>query len=169
MDVVAEGIVAEGRVVSIEYVLRDAEGRELERAPEGEPLHYLHGAGEIVPGLEEALGGKRVGDRVEVRVPPEKGYGPRRNIKPQQVLRSRFPADAKVVKGARFLMSRPDGRPIPVWVTKVQGRSIYVTPEHPLAGLTLCFDVTIRAVRDATEEEKAHGHAHGAHGHARDE
>ena len=158
-------IVADGKVVSIDYVLTDTGGKELDRSTEGAPLVYLHGAHGIVPGLEEALAGKAVGDRVEVRIPPEKAYGPKRNVKPQEVLRSRFPAEANVVKGAQFVTQGPNGQPVPIWVTKVQGRSIYVTPEHPLAGVTLCFDVTIREVRDATEEEKAHGHAHGPGGH----
>ncbi|AKF03010.1 FKBP-type peptidyl-prolyl cis-trans isomerase SlyD [Sandaracinus amylolyticus] len=157
--------MADGKVVSIDYVLRDESGKELDRSSESAPLVYLHGARGIVPGLEEALAGKSVGDRVEARVPPDKGYGPKRNVKPQEVLRSRFPAEANVVKGAQFVAEGPNGRPMPIWVTKVQGRTIYVTSEHPLAGVTLVFDVTIRDVRDATEEEKAHGHAHGPGGH----
>lgn len=160
--------VAEGKVVTIEFVLRDPDGKELDRSPEGDPLVYLHGARNIVPGLEEALEGKSVGDHVEVRVPPEKGYGPKRGVKPQEILRSRFPAEANVVRGARFVADGPDGRPMAIWVTKVQGRSIYVTPEHPLAGVTLCFDATVRAIRDATDEERAHGHAHGPDGHGHD-
>jgi len=159
-------MVEAGKVVSIEYVLTDTEGHELDRSPEGQQLHYLHGSHGIVPGLEEALAGKSVGDRVEVRVPPEKGYGPKRKVKPQEILRSRFPAEAQVVKGARFMAEGPDGRPMAIWVTKVQGKSIYVSPEHPLAGATLCFDVKVVAVRDATDDEKAHGHAHGPEGHA---
>lgn len=161
-------IVEAGKVVSIDYVLTDPEGHELDRSPEGQHLSYLHGAQGIVPGLEEALAGKTVGDRVEVRVPPEKGYGPKRKVKPQEILRSRFPADAQVVRGARFVAEGPDGRPMPIWVTKVQGKSIYVSPEHPLAGVTLCFDAKVVAIRDATDDEKAHGHAHGEHGHAHD-
>ncbi|MDQ3036293.1 MAG: FKBP-type peptidyl-prolyl cis-trans isomerase [Myxococcota bacterium] len=161
--------VADGKVVSIDYVLRSPEGAELDRSPEGEPLVYLHGAHGIVPGLEEALAGKSAGERVEVRVPPEKGYGPKRKVKAQEVLRSRFPAEAEVVKGARFQTQGPEGRPMTIWVTKVQGKTIHVSPEHPLAGATLCFDVTIREIRDATEEERAHGHAHGPHGHAHHE
>jgi FKBP-type peptidyl-prolyl cis-trans isomerase SlyD len=155
--------VEDGKVVSIEYVLRDPSGTELDRSQEA-PLLYLHGARGIVPGLEEALTGKQVGDKLEVRVPPEKGYGPKRKVKAQEVPRSKFPADVKLQKGMRFATQGPDGRPIPVWVTKVQGAQIYVTPEHPLAGVTLCFEVTVRAIRDATDEEKKHGHPHGEHG-----
>lgn len=156
--------IAIGKVVSIDYVLEDPEGTELDRSVEGQPLVYLHGAQNIVPGLEEALMGKVPGDRVEARVAPEKGYGAKRNVKPQAILRSKFPADANIVKGMRFVMRGPEG-PMALWITKVQGRDVYVTPEHPLAGVTLCFSVVVREVRDATEEEKTHGHVHGPGGH----
>ena len=158
-------IVGDGKVVSIDYVLRDPSGKELDRSPEGQPLAYLHGARNIVPGLEEGLAGRGIGEQATVVVPPEKGYGPRSNRKPQPVMRSRFPADANVVRGARFMSQGPEGQPMPLWVSKVQGKTIYVSPEHPLAGVTLRFDVTIRDVRDATPEEVAHGHAHGPDGH----
>jgi FKBP-type peptidyl-prolyl cis-trans isomerase SlyD len=161
--------VGAGKVVSIEYVLTDPAGKELDRSAEGKPLLYLHGAHNIVQGLEEALEGKSVGDSVEVRVPPEKGYGPKRNVKPQRILRSKFPEHATVEKGARFLMPGPEGRPFPIWVTKVQGREVHVSPEHPLAGQTLCFTATVREVRDATGEEKEHGHPHGPGGHGHED
>ncbi len=160
-----EETVSAGKVVSIEYRLTDTSGNELDRSDEGRPLVYLHGARNLVPGLEEALEGKKAGDAIDVKVPPEKGYGPRRNIKPQRLLRSKFPEGARLEKGARFVMGGPDGKPIPIWVTKVQGREVHVSPEHPLAGQTLCFAVTVREVRDATDEEKAHGHVHGPGGH----
>jgi FKBP-type peptidyl-prolyl cis-trans isomerase SlyD len=156
-------IVENGKVVSIEFILRDPDGKELDRTKE-EPLVYLHGARGIVPGLEEALAGKSVGDKVVAKVPPEKAYGPKRKIKPQEIARSKFPAEAQLVKGMRFSTQGPDGRPMPIWVTKVMGAQVYVTPEHPLAGVTLVFEATIRAIRDATDDEKKHGHAHGAHG-----
>lgn len=158
--------VEAGKVVSIEFVLRDENGEELDRTPEGQQLHYLHGHHGIVPGLEEALAGKSVGDRVEAVVPPEKAYGPKRKVKLQEILRSKFPPDAVVERGARFFAEGSDGRPMPIWVVKVQGKSIYVTPEHPLAGMTLHYEARVTAIRDATDDEKAHGHAHGAHGHA---
>lgn len=163
-----EQSVGAGKVVSIDYVLRDPAGKELDRSAEGKPLVYLHGAHNIVRGLEEALEGKTAGDAIEVKVAPEKGYGPKRNIKPQRILRSKFPEHAAIERGARFMMPGPEGRAFPIWVTKVQGREVHVTPEHPLAGVTLCFTATVREVRDATDEEKAHGHAHGPgdhHGH----
>lgn len=161
--------VAAGKVVSIDYVLTNPKGEELDRSKEGEPLVYLHGAHNVVPGLEEALTGKEVGDTLRVEVPPQKGYGLKQKVKPQRILRSKFPPDAKIEKGTRFVMQGPEGRPIPIWVAKVQGREVHVTPEHPLAGVTLCFDVTVRDIRDATEEEKTHGHAHGPGGHHHEE
>jgi FKBP-type peptidyl-prolyl cis-trans isomerase SlyD len=161
----SEDTVSAGKVVSIDYVLKDPSGNVLDRSEEGRPLVYLHGARNIVEGLESALVGKKPGDSLNVTVPPEKGYGAKRGLKPQRVLRSKFPETAKLEKGARFVMHGPDGKPFPIWVTKVMGREVHVTPEHPLAGVTLRFDVTIRELRDATDEEKAHGHAHGPEGH----
>jgi FKBP-type peptidyl-prolyl cis-trans isomerase SlyD len=160
-----EQTVGAGKVVSIEYVLRDEKGKEIDRSAEGSPLVYLHGAHNIVPGLEDALVGKKPGDSLEVRVPPEKGYGPKQSVKPKRILRSDFPAEAQIEKGARFMVSDPEGRPFPIWVTKVMGREVHVSPEHPMAGQVLCFSVTVHEVRDATDEEKAHGHAHGPGGH----
>ncbi len=164
-------IVAAGKVVSIDFVLKDSEGKELQRTTESKPLVYLHGTHSIVAGLEEALEGKTAGDSVSVTVPPEKGYGPKRNVKPQRILRSKFPENTKLDKGSRFVMGGPDGKPFSIWVTKVQGREVYVTPEHPMAGKVLFFEATVREVRDASDEEKAHGHAHGpgVHDHEEEE
>jgi FKBP-type peptidyl-prolyl cis-trans isomerase SlyD len=163
-----EATIGEGKVVSIEYVLRDVRGKELDRSAEGKPLVYLHGAHNIVPGLERALTGKAAGDSIEARVPPEQGYGAKGRYKTQRLLRSAFPAEARVERGQRFLMGGPDG-PFPIYVVKVQGREVHVTREHPLAGEVLCFSVTVRELRDATEEEKAHGHPHGPGGHSHGE
>jgi FKBP-type peptidyl-prolyl cis-trans isomerase SlyD len=74
-----------------------------------------------------------------------------------------------IEKGTRFVMNGPDGKPFPIWVTKVQGREVHISPEHPMAGKTLCFDVKVIAVREATEDEKTHGHAHGPGAHEHDE
>lgn len=161
----SEQTIATGKVVSIDYVLTNPAGEQLDRSPEGSPLVYLHGAQNIVPGLEEALSGAKVGDSLEVTVPPEKGYGPKGRAKTQRILRSKFPPEAHLEKGARFIMQGPDGRPFPIWIAKVQGREVHITPEHPLAGVTLKFAVTVKDIRDATEEERTHGHVHGPGGH----
>jgi len=166
---VSEATIEDGKVVSIHYVLKNPEGEELDRSAEDAPLTYLHGAHNIVPGLESALAGKQAGESFSVKVAPGQGYGEKQKIKPIRLLRSKFPPDAKIEKGTQFLMQGPDGRPMPIWIAKVMGKEVHVTPQHPLAGVTLCFDGTIQEVRDATEEEKSHGHVHGPGGHHHDE
>jgi len=167
--VTTEDTVAASKVVSMDYVLTNRAGEVLDRSAEGHPLIYLHGSRNIVPGLEEALAGKSVGEESRVEVPPEKGYGVLQKIKPKRVPRSMFPDDATVEKGVRFVMQTPQGQSFPIWVVKVMGKQVHVTTQHPLAGVTLVFDVTIRDIRDATEQELAHGHPHGPGGHPHDE
>ena len=157
------------RVATLNFVLKDDDGDVIDASEAGDPLIYLHGHDNIVPGLEEALAGKSVGEESRVEVPPEKGYGVLQKIKPKRVPRSMFPDDATVEKGVRFVMQTPQGQSFPIWVVKVMGKQVHVTTQHPLAGVTLVFDVTIRDIRDATEQELAHGHPHGPGGHPHDE
>lgn len=157
--------VEAGKVVSIHYVLRDDAGQELDRSEEGSPMFYLHGAQNIVAGLEEKLTGAAIGAKVSVTVPPEKGYGPRNRGKVFQIPRSALPATVTPTRGMQLYANGPDNQKVPVFITKVQGPTITVDPNHPLAGVTLHFDVTVVDVRDATDEEKTHGHAHGPDGH----
>lgn len=157
--------IADGKVAKMQYVLRDSKGTEIDRSSEEHPLLYLHGAQNIVPGLERQLAGKQVGDVVKAVVPAAEGYGERRGFKDIRMQRSNFPDDAEVAPGNRFVSRGPKGEMIPLWVKKVQGPTIIMTPEHPLAGEELHFECTILEVRDATAEEIEHGHAHGPHGH----
>jgi len=157
--------IAKDKVVSIHYRLTDSDGKELDRSGDGDPLVYLHGADNIVPGLEKELDGRTVGDKLVAVVAPEDGYGKKHKTKPQPVPRSAFPKDAHVEVGASFVVQGPDGRPHPVWVSKVQGPTVYIDANHPLAGVTLHFDVEVVEVRDATQEELEHGHPHGPGGH----
>jgi FKBP-type peptidyl-prolyl cis-trans isomerase SlyD len=163
----ATSTVAADKVVSIQYTLTADDGSELDRSEEGEPLEYLHGHHNIVPGLEGALDGKAVGDKVQVRVPPAQGYGERPG-KAQQIPRSRFPKDVPIEKGMQFFTQGPKGESIPVWITKVMGPTVTIDPNHPLAGETLNFDVEVIGVREPTAEELEHGHVHGPHGHDHD-
>jgi FKBP-type peptidyl-prolyl cis-trans isomerase SlyD len=156
--------VEDGKVVTVHYVLKDGSGEKLDQSGD-DPMLYLHGANNVVPGLENALLGKKAGDELEVEVTPEDAYGPKQGIKPQKILRSNFPEDVDVQVGTQFFTETPEGQPFPIWVTKVMGRDVYITPEHPLAGITLHFSVKIEEIRDATEEEIAHGHPHGPGGH----
>lgn len=157
-------VVEEKKVVTIEYVLTDKAGKELDRSAPDKPMLYLHGAHNIVPGLEKELTGKAPGDSFEAVVSPEQGYGPKQKVKDIRMPRSAFPADAPLARGMQFITETERGN-MPLWVKKVQGPTIIVTPLHPLAGVELHFSGKVVEIRDASEEEIAHGHAHGPGGH----
>lgn len=156
--------VAANKVVTISYTLRDDDGEIIDSSDDGTPLVYLHGATNIVPGLEEELEGAAEGDSVKASIPPEKGYGPRIG-EAQEVPRKLFPGEAELVAGMQVVAHDDEGRQIPFFVTGIGEETVTVDPNHPLAGETLHFDVKIESMRDATEEEVAHGHPHGEGGH----
>ena len=156
--------ITDGLVVSIHYSLKDDEG-DLIDSSEGEPLSYLHGAGNIVPGLERQLTGKAVGDKVHAVVAPEDGYGERTGPEPQAVPRDQFPAGADIEEGMQIMARGPNGKSFPLWVVAVNKDSVTLDHNHPLAGVTLHFDVEVTEIRDATAQERQHGHPHGPHGH----
>jgi FKBP-type peptidyl-prolyl cis-trans isomerase SlyD len=157
--------VADKKVVTIQFVATDPSGEVVDQAPADKPMRYLHGAQSIVPGLEKAFDGRSVGDEVSVTVPPEQGYGALVKERPVEVRRSELGFDGPVTRGMPLMMRGPDGQPIPLWIKKVQGRSVILTRNHPLAGVTLKFECEVLDVRDATAEELQHGHAHGPGGH----
>jgi FKBP-type peptidyl-prolyl cis-trans isomerase SlyD len=157
--------IANGNVVGIDYALHLGDGEVVDASAPGEPLTYLHGEGQIVPGLESALEGLDVGDRKQVVVPPGDGYGDHDPRGLQEVPRSAFPADFDPKVGMELTAEGPQGEPVPFAIREVRPDTVLIDLNHPLAGKTLHFDVTIREVRAATDEERAHGHAHGAHGH----
>ncbi len=154
--------VAKDKVVSIEYVLKDKDGNVLD-ASNGNPLAYLHGHGQIIPGLEKALEGKEVGEKLTVTVPAAEAYGERVEQLVQEVPRQLFQGVDTIEVGMRFEAQSEQGVHS-VEVTKVDGDTITVDGNHPLAGQDLTFEVEIKEVRDATEDELAHGHAHGTGG-----
>ncbi|MEM9071427.1 MAG: peptidylprolyl isomerase [Myxococcota bacterium] len=156
--------IAKDKVVTIAYVLRDASGKELDKSDPESPMRYLHGHRNIVPGLERQLEGKTQGDEIDAVVPPGEGYGEKQKVKSLRVPRSQLPADAPVHKGAQLVM-QSKGQHFPVWVEKVQGPTVVLTPQHPLAGVELHFHVEVLDIRDASEEEITHGHVHGPGGH----
>lgn len=156
--------VQANQVVTLAYVLRDDEGEIIDQSSKGSPLLYLHGAMNIVPGLEEQLEGVSEGETIKATVPPEKGYGPRVGS-PQEVPRHLFPKDAQLAAGMQVLAHDDEGRQIPFFITGISEETVTVDPNHPLAGETLHFEVTVESLRDATEEEIAHGHPHGPGGH----
>ncbi|MGA9854713.1 MAG: peptidylprolyl isomerase [Gammaproteobacteria bacterium] len=156
--------ITKDAVVSIDYTLTDNDGAVLDSSKGQKPLDYLHGAGNIIPGLEEALEGKRTGDSLKVSVPPEKGYGTHNQALSQKVSRKMFDSKHEIKPGMRFHAEAEHGEHT-VTVTAVDADNVTVDANHPLAGKTLNFDVKIVGVRAATNEELAHGHVHGAGGH----
>jgi FKBP-type peptidyl-prolyl cis-trans isomerase SlyD len=157
-------LVARDTVVTIHYTLKNDAGEVLDTSAGGEPLAYIHGSGNIIVGLEEALEGRAAGDRVEVAIPAAKAYGEHDEALIQQVPRRAFQSGGDVKAGMRFTAQTEHG-PRQVVVTRVAGDMVTVDGNHPLAGQALNFDVEITAVRVASEEELAHGHVHGPGGH----
>ncbi len=157
--------VADGTVVLIHYTLTGADGTVLDTSDGGDPLAYLHGAASIVPGLERQLAGRKVGESLKVEVPPAEGYGEHDPRGLARVPRDSFPDDVEIVPGMQFSGEDEDGHEHEVWIRAVEGETVVIDRNHPLAGVTLHFDVKIESVRSATREEIAHGHVHGAHGH----
>ncbi|GIX30886.1 MAG: hypothetical protein KatS3mg124_1358 [Porticoccaceae bacterium] len=155
--------VSQDTVVTFHYTVRDEEGVELDSSRGREPLSYLHGANNIIPGLESALEGRGEGESLTVTIPPEEAYGEYLDALVEAVPRAAF-GDHEVEVGMRFEAQTNRG-PISVVVTNVEGDLVTVDGNHPLAGKSLTFEVTIEKVRPATAEELAHGHAHGEGGH----
>lgn len=160
-----QATISAGKVVALSYTLRNEEGDELDAASKDDPLYYLQGAENIVPGLEQALEGKAAGEKLSVKVSPEHGYGPRQGGGAQSVPRDAFPAGVQLEEGMAFTVENEDGEELDLWVVAVEKDQVMVDVNHPLAGVTLCFDVEVVSVRDATAEERHHGHPHGPGGH----
>ena len=150
--------IAAERVVSFHYTLTDDAGAVIDRSPDDRPLSYLHGAGNIVPGLENALAGHAVGDELTVDVEPELGYGVRHEGLVQSVPKQAFQGVDNVQLGMQF-RAQTEGGSLLVTVVEVGDDEVRVDGNHPLAGRTLHFDVRIASVREATDEEKQNGQA----------
>ncbi|WP_416864813.1 MAG: FKBP-type peptidyl-prolyl cis-trans isomerase [Imperialibacter sp.] len=155
--------IGKEKVVSIHYTLKDNEGTTLDSSVGDQPLLYIHGIGNLIPGMEEGLDGKVKGDKVEIKVSPEKGYGVRDGRMIQKMPRSAF-GDQKVEVGMQFNAGTKNGQQV-VTVTKVEMDGITIDGNHALAGVELNFSVEVLDVRDASKDELAHGHVHGPGGH----
>lgn len=156
--------IARNKVVAIHYTLRDEQGTVIDSSAARGPLTYLHGKGNIIPGLEQALAGRSAGDKLDVTVMPEQAYGVRNEHLVQILPRSRFPEGTELAPGMQLRISGRQG-PSVVTVTKVERDFVTVDGNHPLAGRTLHFSVEVAEVRKATHEEVSHGHVHGPGGH----
>ena len=151
------------KVVSFHYTLRDTEGKEIESSRGGEPVTYLHGYRNIVPGLEKAMAGREVGDSFDVTVEPADAYGERNPDAVQRIPAKHFP-DARKLKPGQVAELQTKQGPIQAVIVKVGRFNVDVDANHPLAGQELTFEVEITDLRDATKEEVDHGHVHGPGG-----
>lgn len=151
-------------VASFHYTLTNSEGQVIDTSEGQEPLAYLHGSGNIIPGLEKALLGKAVGDKLNVSIPAAEAYGVRDDSMVQELPSNMFSGIDQIEVGMEFHAETEQGLQV-VTVTKVEGDTVTIDGNHPLAGVDLTFDVEITDIRAASEEELEHGHAHGAGGH----
>jgi FKBP-type peptidyl-prolyl cis-trans isomerase SlyD len=156
--------IEDKRVVTLAYTLKDNDDNLIDQSDDGS-FCYLHGASNIIPGLENALTGKVSGDEFSISIAPEEAYGVREDEKIQTVPREMFPPDQDIEPGMQFHAQSPDGVPLVVTIAKVEEESIVVDGNHPLAGVQLNFEVRVMDVREATSEEIDHGHVHGPEGH----
>ena len=157
--------VAKHAVVLIDYTLTGPDGKIIDSSKGKQPLPYIHGTGNLIPGLEKALEGKAAGDQLKVTIAPEDAYGKRDESLLQSVPKSAFQGVPDIKPGMQFRSQSPQGVATVVTVTKVEGDAVTVDANHQLAGVPLTFDVTIKEVRKASQEELAHGHVHGPGGH----
>lgn len=156
--------VASQKVVSIDYTLKNNNGEVLDTSNGREPLSYLHGSGNIIPGLEKALEGKQAGEQLAVTIEPAEAYGERDERMVQQIPKEQFAEIPELAVGQQVRGQTPEGTHV-LTVVDIADDAVTVDANHQLAGETLNFDVKVVEVRDATEEELQHGHAHGAGGH----
>ena len=156
--------IEDQRVVVMHYTLTNEGGEVLDSSRSGEPLAYLQGSGNIIPGLEKALAGKQAGDKLQVKVAPAEGYGERDPALVQQLPKRAFKGVGDLRVGMQLQAQGEHGMRI-ITVTKIAGDMVTVDGNHALAGVPLTFDVDIVEVRAATQEEMSHGHVHGPGGH----
>ena len=155
--------VSSDRVVTLHYTLTGDDGAVIDQST-GEPLSYLHGHGNIIPGLEQALEGTEAGFQSRVTIEPDQGYGERRDDMVIGVAREQFDPGMDLKPGLQVMANGPQGDVV-FTVVEVGDEEVTLDGNHPLAGQRLHFDVEITDVRAATDEELTHGHVHGAGGH----
>ena len=156
--------VAADKVVLIHYTLKDDAGEVIDTSAGSDPLAYIQGHGNLVPGLEKVLEGQAQGAKLRVAVAPEDGYGKHDPKLIQRVPKRSLQGAGNIQKGMQFQAQTEQGQRV-FTVTAVVGDMVSLDGNHPLADQTLNFDVEIVEVREATEEELEHGHVHGAGGH----
>ncbi len=156
--------ITDNTVVYFHYTLTNESGETVETSLDGEPSAYLHGAGNILAGVEQALTGKAAGDKVDVTLPPEQAYGPKQPDRVQRVPVKHLIFKGKLRPGLTVQVNTADGRR-PATVVKAGKFSADIDTNHPLAGQTLTFNIEVVELREASAEELAHRHVHGPGGH----
>ncbi len=157
-------LIGKNSVVSVNYKLTDDAGKVLDSSDGSKPMVYLHGAGNIIPGLEKALAGKGEGDALKVRIEPADAYGEVIPDGIKSIEKAAFEGVESVEPGMVFEAQAPDGTTQQIMVVKVDGDKVTIDTNHPLAGIALNFDIKVLSVREATKQELEHGHTH-EHGH----
>lgn len=152
-------IISENKVVSINYTVKTENGEIIDSTEGKEPLSYIHGKGYILPGVEDALEGKEAGDSISIEVKPEDGYGYYYDELVFKVDKEKFSKIDNLEIGTQVQMSTENG-PAIFLVTEITDDMVTIDGNHPLAGKTLFFDISVAGVRDATKEELDHGHIH---------
>jgi FKBP-type peptidyl-prolyl cis-trans isomerase SlyD len=156
--------ISKNKVVNIHYTLSDKEGQVLDSSKNSDPLAYIHGIGALIPGLETELEGKAVGDKLLAVIQPSDAYGEWDTNKQHVVSKQGFKGDEELKVGMRVQVDTGQGHAVAV-VTSIEGEEVTLDLNHPLAGMTLHFDVEVTDVREASQEELDHGHVHGPGGH----
>lgn len=159
-----QALVADGVVVTLEYTLK-VEGEVLDSSDGNDAIQFVQGQGEIIEGLEKALYGMQVGESKQVVVPPDEGYGDYDPDATGSLPRSDFPEDVPLEEGVTLNIRDEEGHSMDATIDRVEDDTVWLDFNHPLAGEELYFDVRVVGLREATEEEKAHGHVHEDGGH----
>ncbi|MCK5820830.1 MAG: peptidylprolyl isomerase [Bacteroidales bacterium] len=156
--------IEKNKVVSMHYTLKDDKGEIMDTSEGKSPLSFIQGNGQLIPGLESQLEGKEKEVKMQVTIAPADAYGEFREDMVFKVGKEGFKGEEELQVGMQVEVELEQGKSIAV-VSSIEGEKVTLDLNHPLAGQTLHFDVEIMDVRDATEEELSHGHAHGEGGH----
>lgn len=160
--------VEDDRVVSLDYTLK-VDGGVVDKSEENDPIQFIQGHGQIIPGLEKQLYGMSIGESKNVVVPPAEGYGEADSSAYAEIPRAEFPPHIPLETGVALQLRDKDGDMLDAYIVEVRDDNVVLNFNHPLAGKELHFSVTVVDLRDATEEELSHGHVHSEDGYDEDE
>ena len=153
------------KVVTINYTVKDNEGEVVDQTTKEQPFLFISGQNQILPTLEQKISEMLIGSQQKVVLPPDQAYGDFREDAVRIVKRSDFPEEMKIEEGQRLMADTGDGRHMPFIIKEIKEEDVTIDFNHPLAGKTLEFEVELLDIREATDEELTHGHAHGPGGH----